>query len=429
MTYTEYATGGCEENKMKTTIDFKEKWANVINSVNERGADGVAVAEALEELYSNYSDGIPRWLGGLYDKESGGFYYSNSARDNEPFLPDIESTAQGITHLINSGTIKSALDLPEEVRSGVERFVKGLQCEEDGYIYHPQWGKNIVDSRRGRDMNWAVGLSNMLGFSLPYPTANDRLAERLARSDKSENLSLPEYLQSKEAFVKYLDSFDWIENSYYAGNTISAQTNQIKAAGLVDTCVEYLNRYQNPENGLWNKKSDMHYGINGFLKITAFYASAGAKINMPELAAESAMNILKSDELGTTVCHLYNTWFSIRNILGSLRRTGDADDQRRANDISRKLCELAPDAIRGSITKAMIFRKDDGTFSYMREQACPRSQEAPVCVPGTNEGDVNATCISSTGLIGNIYMALEIKGYPKLFGAPQFEVFKSALKL
>ena len=90
---------------------------------------------------------------------------------------------------------------------------------------------------------------------------------------------------------------------------------------------------------------------------------------------------------------------------------------------------MAPEAILGSIPKAMLFRKEDGSFSYMPHQACPRSQQAPVCIPGTNEGDVNGTCISTTGIIGNIYMALELKGYPKLFGAREYEIFESALKL
>jgi hypothetical protein len=416
--------------KMANKIDFNEKWSNIILAVNERGGNGVAVAEALEELYSNYSDGIPRWLGGLYDSESGGFYYSNSARDNEPYLPDIESTAQASHFLMNSGMIKSLKELPTEMKEGIARFTRSLQSPDDGFIYHPQWGKDIVDSRRGRDMNWACSLSELLEFSLPYPTANERLKNAAPNKENDESIvSLPDHLKSREAFIKYLDGFDWINDAYFAGNAVGSQRSQIVAAGLTDTCVEYINRFQNPANGLWNQKSDMHYGINGFMKITAFYISVGAKINMPELAAESAMNILKSDEKGTTVCHLYNTWFSIRNILNSLRGTGDPADKARADEILKKLTLMAPDAIRGSIPKAMLFRKEDGSFSYMPHQACPRSQQAPVCIPGTNEGDVNGTCISTTGLTGNIYMALELKGYPKLFGAREYEIFKSALKL
>ena len=419
-----------EVQKMKANLDFKEKWANIINSVNERGGNGIAVAEAMEELYSQYGDGIPRWLGGLYDKEIGGFYYSNSARDNEPYLPDIESTAQASHFLMNSGMVKSLKDLPTEIKEGIARFTRSLQSPDDGFIYHPQWGKDIVDSRRGRDMNWACSLAELLEFSLPYPTANERLAATKDKKAEDESaIHLPDHLKSREAFIKYLEGFDWINDAYFAGNAVGSQRAQIVAAGLVDTCVDYINRFQNPENGLWNPKSDMHYGINGFMKITAFYTSVGAKINMPELAAESAMNILKSDEKGTTVCHLYNTWFSIRNILNSLRKNGDPDDAKQADDILKKVTLIAPEAIRGSIPKAMLFKKQDGSFSYMPHQACPRSQQAPVCIPGTNEGDVNGTCISSTGIIGNIYMALELKGAPKLYSDREYKLFLESAKL
>ena len=43
-----------------------------------------ATAEAVENFYSIYTDRIYEWLAGLWDGEVGGFYYSCSARDNEP---------------------------------------------------------------------------------------------------------------------------------------------------------------------------------------------------------------------------------------------------------------------------------------------------------------------------------------------------------
>ena len=66
---------------------------------------GKATAEATEYLYSLYTDGIYKWLAGIWDGKVGGFYYSVSARDNEfvevkgnkiQLLPDIESTEQAL---------------------------------------------------------------------------------------------------------------------------------------------------------------------------------------------------------------------------------------------------------------------------------------------------------------------------------------------
>ena len=38
-----------------------------------------------------------KWLADLYDPESGGFYYSNSAKNNVGYLPDLESTSEALS--------------------------------------------------------------------------------------------------------------------------------------------------------------------------------------------------------------------------------------------------------------------------------------------------------------------------------------------
>ena len=85
---------------------------------------GREVADAVSELHSLFDDGIYKWLAGLWDSSIGGFYYSNSARDNAEFLPDMESTAQAFNNLESTGIIaampvplsmqKKALILPSE---------------------------------------------------------------------------------------------------------------------------------------------------------------------------------------------------------------------------------------------------------------------------------------------------------------------------
>ena len=409
----------------------EKQWNALKEHFDSRGADGAAVVAAFKEVYSMYTDSIPAWLGGLYDHKTGGFYYSNSARDNEPFLPDIESTNQALNLIMNSGMISSFEQLPKAMRDKMAEFVCSLLDPDDGYIYHPQWGKDIVDSRRGRDLAWAVDMSRKLNFTLPYPTANDRLralAEAKTEEEKQSAASLlPDHLTSKEKFIDYLESFDWINNSYYAGNTVSAQGRQIMAAGLTDTCVEYLNKFQNPKNGYWSEKSDMHYGINGFLKITSFYVDAGAPINMAELAADSTIALLTSDEIGTTVCHLYNCYFALHNILRSLRKAGDTET---ADRVAKKLLAVAPEAIRAAKFKTEVFRKADGAFSYLRASSAFRSQQAWVAIQDTPESDVNASVLCTSGLINNIYQAFDaIDVKVPLFEPDSFNIFLDNLRL
>ena len=270
--------------------------------------------------------------------------------------------------MMNTGMIKNCRELPEEMQKKLSEFVCSLQSDDDGYIYHPQWGKDIVPSRRGRDMMWAESMEDKLGFKLPYPTATERFKKlREAAGENKEKLaaSLPEYLTSKEKFKEYLESFDWVNNSYYAGNTIAAQGHQIIAAGLAETCAEHLNKYQNPNTGFWSDKADMHTGINGFLKITAFYISAGIPINMAEKAALSAIECTKSDEIGTTVCHLYNCWFALQNILTSLRRVGDNET---ADRIYALILKHAPESVAAAKRKTEVFRLRNTLRLTMRQK-------------------------------------------------------------
>lgn len=407
-----------------------EKWAALEGFFNKKGADGAAIVRGFKELYSIYSDDLPEWLAGLYDHKTGGFYYSNSARDNEPHLPDIESTNQALNLLINTGMMNSCRELPEAMQKKLIEFTCSLQSDDDGYIYHPQWGKNIVDSRRGRDMVWAESMADKLGFKLPYPTANERFAAlRKAKGEEKEKLmaALPDHLTTKEKFINYLEGFDWINSSYYAGNTVAAQGGQIIAAGLAEACAEYLNKYQNPKTGFWSDKADMHTGINGFLKITAFYINAKLPINMAKTAALSAIECTKSDEIGTTVCHLYNCWYSLGNILTSLRRTGKNDE---ADEIYALILKNAPEALRAAKRKTEVFRKPDGAFSYTARCSSYKSQEAVVCLPDMAESDVNASVLSTSGLTRNIYQTLGANNfYVPLYTHHDFERFLSALKL
>ncbi|MBO5010201.1 MAG: hypothetical protein J6D20_05850 [Clostridia bacterium] len=414
-----------------TRQEIELKWQALKEHFDSRGADGAAVVSAFKEVYAMYTEALPKWLAGLYDHKTGGFYYSNSARDNEPFLPDIESTNQAVNLLVNSGMVSSPDKLPDAMKKKMAEFVCSLLDPDDGYIYHPQWGKDISNSRRGRDLMWAVDMSKKLGFALPYPTANDRLKALAAAKTEEEKKAaasvLPEHLTSKEKFIQYLESFDWEKDSYYAGNTVAAQGRQIIAAGLADTCVEYLNRFQNPKNGYWSEKSDMHYGINGFLKITAFYIDAGAPINMAELAADSTIALLTSDEIGTTVCHLYNCYYALYNILRSLRKVGDNET---ADRVAKKLIAVAPEAIRSARFKTEVFRKADGAFSYHREYSAFKSQQAWVAVQNTPESDVNASVLCTSGLINNIYQAFDAGEYRvPLFSDEDYEIFLANLKL
>ena len=90
---------------------------------------GSEIAQELYNFYSIYDDGLYVWLSGLWEPRIGGFYYSVSARDNDGFLPDIESTAQAL-RLANGTGLLSAYGksigeaLPEPTKKSILKFIK-----------------------------------------------------------------------------------------------------------------------------------------------------------------------------------------------------------------------------------------------------------------------------------------------------------------
>ena len=379
------------------------------------GELGCEITDALAELYSIYTSDTVDWLAGLYDPEIGGFYYSVSARDNEKvvhkdkeylLLPDAESTKQALSFIEASGMLEGvsggcAEILPEKMKAQILRFAKGLQ-DEDGYFYHPQWGKDIGVARRARDLNWCTRIISMFGDEPRYPTIFDKKT-----GTTSAQTLIPEHLSSPEKFGEYLIELNIPERSYNAGNTLSAQLGQISACGLVPQLMEYLNGTQHAETGLWHGVAD-YYGVNGLMKLSGVYS--GAKMVLPHSleAARSAFDAIISDESINSVVSLWNTWEAITRIVGNLRKNGGEDGERMASEIFKDMRERAPEAIRRSKEKIEVFKKADGGFSYKPDYASPTSQGMPVCIPYLPEGDVNATVISVPFLIKSIYAALDL---------------------
>ena len=416
------------------------KWKRLSERVDELGGNGKEIVAAYKDLYSVHDKRMISWLAKLFDPDIGGFYYSNSGRDNEYidfkgkrhyFLPDIESTIQAINHMYGLGLINDFKELPEWMREKIKNFTISLQDKDDGYFYHKQWGKNIGDNRRGRDLMWAVGIARKLGFEFPYPTAYQRL--EVAQKDDSAKAELvsafPPHLQSEKAFREYMNSFDWENEAYSAGNKIAAQVKEISAAGLTDIAVEVLNSHQRPDTGIWGNATD-YDAVNGILKISCFYDSAKRPIPNPLAVAMTAMDTIESDSDCVTVCYQYNTWYSVGNVINNLRAHGGAEGNELADKIRTEMFKRAPSGLRKTAEKAKLFLCDDGSYSYCQQCTSATSQGQFVAAVDCKEGDVNATGINSTGTIGYSYSALGLSGYGVgIFDKSDYQLFLDNLRL
>lgn len=427
---------------------YEEKWLALKEEIDRRGADGEAVTAALRDYYSIFEDRAVEWLGSLYNPEVGGFHFATSSRENDTvttpagrfdLLPDIESSFQVLSILADSKTIEDFSELPEKMREGLIKFTCSLQDEADGFIYHPQWrmlmqdgfGKDdhadkIWRARRGRDMNWAEGMTKRLGFKLPYPTAYERLA---ATDDGGKNDALPDYLQSKDAFIEHLDSLDWENDAYYAGNMIAAQARLIKAAGLVDTAVEYISARQDPETGLWGNKTG-YAAINGYLKTSAIYMECERPIPNADKAALSVIKCATTSEPALTACYQYNVWYSLLNIITNIRTHGGERGEEMAREISLSILKSCTEAIRVTKEKTLTFKKPDGAFSSYTYGTADHSMGMPVAIKGIKESDTNGTNLCSTGTVKRMFTVLGLEDfYIPLYSPEAFKKFLKAAKM
>lgn len=370
---------------------------------------GKSAVNELREFYNMYDERLYIWLAKLWDPEAGAFYYSNSARDTEGFLPDIESTVQATVRLGNGGSYNFYSedgryhDMPAKMRGDIVNFI--LSCQDpDGYFYHKQWGKEIIASRRGRDLGWSRRFLTESHIEPKYLMPFKRDA------DGNKSKSLPDYLQDLDAFKEKLAEFDLSTRSYYIGNWIDAQTSQIKAAGpeFVDTLVYWLNSHQRTDNGLWEAQIN-YASVNGLMKISGAYPGLGSTIPNAILGAKSAIQACLSDEPINFVCEVYNPWIALRNTFKALPNDIDPHERKRVRDV---IWENTPDLIRITKEKLQVCLCDDGTFSYFKNCSADRSQGAPVAVPNTKEGDVNASGIASNGTPNCMCVALGIPKVP-----------------
>ena len=404
------------------------------------------VFEALRTLKRMYnSDAIVEWMANLWepyicvcgecDPEGemscygGAFYYANSARDYQGFLPDMENTYFILNWMQANGALKSyAKALPDDIKAKLIKFTQSLQSEADGYFYHPQWGTNITTDRRGRDLRNATAVLEALGAKALYPTALDRLenksvsalTKRLgisAAAAVSAVLATTDFedsLGSAEEYMAWLIEVTGGEDMFEGSNgahVINAVQGQIEAAGYLEITLDYLDSQQellftqmkeaydinpvdNPEpTGLWQRTIDYN-AVWGLLKLAPFYTAGNREIKYAEYAMKTCVGciMIDADEGGNYHANdLMNQWSSANMLISNVKKHNPTVVEK-LYEIAR---ENAPAMIAESKAKIAKFIQADGTFGYNQGTSAPTTQGVPVSM-GLPEGDVNATSLICT---------------------------------
>lgn len=395
---------------------------------------GKAAADAMRRLYDFYGKDWLDWLASLYDPERGAFYYANSARDNDGFLPDCESTAQALAIIQFAGMMSyyegDYLEAyPKEMCDNCLKFIQSLQSDVDGYFYHPQWGSNIGSNRRGRDLNQSLRLINLMGGKPIYPTALDRLANDAGKN--ADESIMPHHLLSEEAMREYLDKLDINHNSHMFGHTVSSQNNQIKAAGLDKFVCDYINERQNPETGLWQEEAN-YSTLSGLVKCGSALGGLGSYIHHGDKVVDSCMEVILSDIDPIWIIFVFNPWGGFGSaIRGAAQAEAEAAERGEelgysVKSIREKIYEHLPELIDKTIEKLAKFRKPDGSFSYEQHRSSPTTQGVPVSL-GEDEGDVNGLACAMHYTLSGIFGVLGIKPIPQCSNE-DFRAFREKLE-
>ncbi len=430
------------ELKARDRETKKRQWANFTSKL-EKNAD--EITEAFKSLYELYDERLAWWMANLFDPDicvcnevygksvcehhplcgSAGFHYTHSGRDNVGFIPVVEAM-NSVFDFVESCGITDEEHVNEyfgkEFGEKMMKFVYNLQ-DPDGYFYHPHWGKNIGIGRRGRDYNRALMLLSRYGLKPKYPTIED-----LGRGDGNEDTCVPDNMKTLDAFKEYLSTLDIDHRSYHVGSVLGEQRTQLKARGqeYVDALFDFFNEHQRADNGIWHEKCD-YYGTNGVMKIVYSYYDDHRPIPMPEKVFRAALSAIMSEDDAETVVIVWNPWVTISQILQNI-------EQFYSPELSRKLrlelLDKAPEAIRITKKKTEKFKQPDGAFSYLQKSSTPFMQGSPCAVPGTAEGDMDASVLGTNSMVRVIARALGISDEDTvpIFGEYESAVFKNIME-
>ena len=416
-------------------------WAKLRSAIGEEYGDGVI--DSMKRLYTIYKPEAVEWLANLYDPGVGGFYYSNSARNTEGFLPDIESTygalmfieASGMAEMYGNDFTKA---LPREMLEDIGEWIYSLQ-DADGYFYHPQWPKSFIyerglQSRITRDLGSAKTVLRRLGLEMKYPSAvvmTDSLVGRgsitVMASRAVMSAAILEQFESTEAFRAYIEKLDAevlaisdpdarAGRLYAIGNEFQSTVSRVKEnPEFVEILHTFFDKHQDPKSGTWSTVLTFN-ATNSLHKIGYVYNSLGLEFKYMTEMIDTVIAILSKDVETDPIqsgVEFANAWASIEHIYTNIKNCSadKAAAEARLSEVRSYIYANITRAIDATYSQLAGFLQSDSSFGYTRYGSSYTSQGCPAAVAGSAEGDVNGHACISTTITKYIADAL---GYPEL---------------
>ena len=398
-----------EERQAQVERQWAERF-NVIVDADVRAA----VKDFYEEFYD--PEAMIRWWAGLYDPDLGAFYYSNSARDTNGYLPDMESTYQIVQRLrVLDPSSDLARFLGPEITAKMITFYQSKQDPDDGYFYHPQWTKSQSrknEMRYTRDQDWAITVLGWLHSAPLYPTALDRVSgsadvvdrtvERLASYAGLTPVQAASWQPNVQSVTSYVNNLLATKTCESWSNTLQTQLSSFQAAGMLDAVLDVLDEKINPDYGLWVSRydsskdryynlmkvatSEVPYGIfTCAYKVMIMYNAGNRLVPYADKMVANAIKAIESRDPGERVTYIFNPWATLGNVRENLVNYGTSAMVASYDaEIKANILEMLS-ALKGSLGK---YKRDDGSYSYLQSGSKSTIYDTPVST-GAKEGDVN----------------------------------------
>ncbi|MEN8905598.1 MAG: hypothetical protein ABF289_06520 [Clostridiales bacterium] len=316
------------------------------------------VLKEMNLLYQNFY----KWLFDMYDSDTGGFYYSKSAKDSIEFSTDIESTGQGLNILWRSSLITN---MPISIKNGFINFFQSRQSTKTGYFYDHQNNMKNFDRMVARAFSYSIHSLDMFGAVPLHP---------LPGSYGTNNL--PNYFQNTDKLLNWMEDRDW-NNSWMACDNISAAsfyinelTKEVKDK-YVSTILSFLSSKQDSE-GMWGKGTP-YIKISGAFKLCILYSRLNVPMPNVDKIYKYILYTIANDKT-SHMCFTRNT-VDLLNVIKSYLPNLDENDLYLI--------------INTTYSNLKKFLKTDGGFSRFIKNS-PKMPNNVLLGKGLSEGDMNS---------------------------------------
>ena len=330
----------------------------------------------------------------LYDPATGGFYHTISSRDSEGMTPFGEATYFALEALRAGG-----MTLPDWYKEKVGNWVYNHQDEEDGFFYEDLWGKTTSGGRLHRDLAYNSGILNCCGIKPKYLLPTERIKKSNAENADTVPTSLPEYLSSKEALYKHLDSLPW-DTAHIWGTcgSLASARSLIVAAGLWEAVHDYAVKKQNPETGLWGEGLSW-MNTNGAMKISGFF-DEDHPFPMVDKVIDSFVKLFTGDDPPTSATYIWNPFVMLNGMISTHKK--DADKIRKV------LYEKGADIVNTALDNALKLKQPDGGFGSTLRGGIGWVQGFLMGRALPDESDLDGTLIAGVRLRNSIHATFGI---------------------